>query len=97
MRNMWLILLTWQLFTFATVAYDKGAAIKNYPRPKVERYYHLSILGGGIGILIGLTILRHYRNYKRLRACLWRIVLAQLFLIAVYVVFEVVPSLTAGS
>lgn len=57
----WLIyyLLIINIVTFATFAIDKIAAIRHKTRIKVATLLGLSFVGGSIGALIGMYLLRH--------------------------------------
>lgn len=57
----WLLyyLLIINIVTFATFAIDKIAAIRHKTRIKVATLLVLSFVGGSIGALIGMYLLRH--------------------------------------
>ena len=57
----WLLyyLVIINIVTFATFAIDKIAAIRHKTRIKVSTLLGLSVVGGSIGALIGMYLLRH--------------------------------------
>ena len=62
-KHNWLLyyLLIINIVTFATFAIDKIAAIRHKTRIKVATLLVLSFVGGSIGALIGMYLLRHQK------------------------------------
>ena len=65
MNQIWYYIIGINLFSFFLMGWDKYSAIKNLWRVSENNLLGVSLIGGGVGSLLGMILFHHKTKKKR--------------------------------